>query len=205
MGRPKPEVRCCVMHVGLGIADSQLQASNFVLLTSQTLTCLPDYMPEKFINNILFIFTENNTMMKISIGSDHAGYELKEVIIKYLNNAWHKVENEGPFSSESVDYPDYAHKTARKVNDGNCDMGILICGTGNGVSMTANKHINVRAALCWNVEIAKLAREHNDANILALPARFITKEDTLEMVKVFLETKFEGGRHQKRIEKIKNL
>ena len=144
-------------------------------------------------------------MMKISIGSDHAGYELKEVIIKYLNNAWHKVENEGPFSTESVDYPDYAHKTAKKVNDGNCDMGILICGTGNGVSMTANKYINVRAALCWNVEIAKLAREHNDANILALPARFITKEDALEMVKTFLETKFEGGRHLNRINKIKEL
>jgi len=143
--------------------------------------------------------------MKISIASDHAGYELKEVIIKYLNNAWHKVENEGPFNSDSVDYPDYAHKTAKKVNDGNCDMGILICGTGNGVSMTANKYINVRAALCWNSEIAKLAREHNDANILAIPARFITHEEAIKMTELFIKTTFEGGRHKIRIDKIKNI
>lgn len=143
--------------------------------------------------------------MKISIASDHAGYELKEILIKWLNNAWHKVENEGPFSKESVDYPDYAHKTAKKVNDGNCDLGVVICGTGNGVSMTANKYLNVRAALCWNTEIAQLAREHNDANILAIPARYISPEDAVKMLEIFIKTPFEGGRHKNRIEKIKNI
>ena len=143
--------------------------------------------------------------MNISIASDHAGYEIKEILIKWLNNAWHKVENEGPFSNDSVDYPDYAHKTAKKVNEGKIEMGVVICGTGNGVSMTANKYNNVRAALCWNSEIAKLARQHNNANILAVPARFITAEEAINILDTFIKTPFEGGRHKIRIDKIKNL
>jgi len=143
--------------------------------------------------------------MIITIASDHAGYELKECIVEWLLKQGHTVENEGPFNSESVDYPDFAHISANKVNTGKSEKGIIICGTGNGVSITANKYINVRAALCWIPEIAKLAREHNDANIITLPARFITKESAIDMVKIFLSTAFEGGRHKKRIDKIKEI
>jgi len=141
--------------------------------------------------------------MKISVASDHAGYELKEIIIKWLKEKGYEVTDEGPFSVGSVDYPDYAHKTASKVNGGECERGIVICGSGNGVSMTANKYINVRAALCWNEEIVTLARQHNDANILGLPARFISAEEALKMTELFFTVPFEGGRHQTRIEKIK--
>ena len=139
--------------------------------------------------------------MKIIIASDHAGYQLKENIIKHFADdiEW---ENLGTYSSESVDYPDYAHPLAEKISSGENKYGILICGTGNGIGMTANKHANVRAALCWNVEIAALARQHNDANVLVLPARFITDEDAFNVVKTFFSTSFEGGRHQRRVEKI---
>ncbi len=140
--------------------------------------------------------------MKISIGSDHAGYELKEVIIKYLNNAWHKVENEGPFSSESVDYPDYAHPVASAVEDGVAAFGILLCGSANGVAITANKHQGVRAAICWGEELAQLARKHNNANIICIPARFVREGDAEKMVGIFMTTDFEGGRHLHRVEKI---
>lgn len=150
-------------------------------------------------------FAQNKSIMTITIASDHAGYELKEIIVKWLEKEGYKVENEGPFNTESVDYPDFAHISAEKVNSGKTERGIIICGTGNGVSITANKYINVRAALCWNTEIAKLAREHNDANILTLPARFINETTALEMVRIFLNTPFEGGRHKKRIDKIKEL
>jgi ribose 5-phosphate isomerase B len=141
--------------------------------------------------------------MKISVASDHAGYELKEIIIKWLNEKGFEVINEGPFSDQSVDYPDYAHITASKVNNGSCERGIVICGSGNGVSMTANKYNNVRAALCWNEEIAKLARQHNDANILGLPARFISAEEAIKMTEIFFSVPFEGGRHQIRVDKIR--
>jgi ribose 5-phosphate isomerase B len=139
--------------------------------------------------------------MKIIIASDHAGYQLKENIIKHFSNDF-EWENLGTYSSESVDYPDYAHPLAEKIASGENKYGILICGTGNGIGMTANKHAGVRAALCWNVEIAALARQHNDANVLVLPARFITDEDAFNVVKTFFSTEFEGGRHQRRVEKI---
>jgi len=140
--------------------------------------------------------------MKLVIGGDHAGYELKQELISYLQDHGHEVDDKGPFSTASVDYPDFAHLVAKDIEAGNAELGILICGSANGVAMTANKHPHIRAAIAWTTEIAKLARSHNDANILCLPARFITVESAKEMVDVFLETKFEGGRHQNRVNKI---
>lgn len=137
--------------------------------------------------------------MNIVIGSDHAGFEMKQYIIENLIN---QINDYGTHSSEAVDYPDIAHRLSSDVNSEKYDFGILICGSGNGMTMTANKYYNIRCALCWNEDITKLARQHNDANIIALPSRFITKEDALKFVKIFLYTKFEGGRHQRRIEKI---
>ena len=138
--------------------------------------------------------------MNISIGNDHAGVELKQNILKELQE--HKVKNYGTNSSESVDYPDFIHPVAKDVEINKADIGIIICGSGNGASMTANKYKNVRSARAWNKEICELARKHNNANILSIPARFIKKEDALEIVRIFLETEFEGGRHKKRINKI---
>ncbi len=140
--------------------------------------------------------------MTIAIGSDHAGFEYKELIIKYLNKISHTTLNKGTFSADSVDYADFSHPVAKDVEDKVADVGILICGSGNGVCMTANKHSHVRAALCWTTELAGLARQHNDANILCIPARFVSKRMAQNMVKKFLESSFEGGRHQKRIDKI---
>jgi ribose 5-phosphate isomerase B len=140
--------------------------------------------------------------MKISISSDHAGFELKQIIIDWLKNKNIEVNDEGCFSSESVDYPDYAHKVGKKVNEGIVNFGIVICGSGNGVNMVVNKYSSVRSALCWEVEIAKLARLHNNANICAIPARFISSEKALLIIDVFLNTAFEGGRHLTRINKI---
>ena len=140
--------------------------------------------------------------MKISIGNDHAGVDYKKHIVEYLNEENIEVENYGTDSAESVDYPDFAHPVSKDVSDGESDLGILICGSGNGVCMTANKYKNVRAALCWNKELAQLGRTHNDANIVCIPARFITKEEAVEIVKTFVNEEFEGGRHQRRVEKI---
>ncbi len=140
--------------------------------------------------------------MIIGMASDHAGFELKEYIKKELFSMGYDVKDYGTHSEESVDYPDYAHPLASDISDGKLRIGVLICGTGNGISMTANKHRNVRCALCWEPEIARLARQHNDANVLAMPGRFISKEKALESVKVFLDTDFEGGRHQRRVDKI---
>lgn len=140
--------------------------------------------------------------MKASIGCDHAAYELKNEIASYLESKGIEVEDRGCFSSESADYADYAHKVARDVTSGEADFGILMCGSGNGISMAANKWPGVRAALCWSPEIANMARLHNDANILSMPARYISLEDAKKCVDEFVETKFEGGRHAKRIEKI---
>ena len=137
----------------------------------------------------------------IPIGSDHAGFELKKSIINFLTNKGYELEDFGCYSEESIDYPDYGHPVAEKVTEKNC-LGIVICGSGNGINMTVNKHQAVRSALCWNVEIAQLAREHNDANILALPARFLSEEEALKIVDVFFSTDFEGGRHQRRVDKI---
>lgn len=140
--------------------------------------------------------------MKIAIGNDHAGTEYKLAVIGLLKSKNIEVTNYGTDGSDSVDYPDFVHPVAKDVVDGTVDSGIIICGSGNGASMTANKHQKIRCALCWTKEIVQLAREHNDANILSLPARFISLPQALEMVNVFLDTKFEGGRHERRIEKI---
>ena len=138
----------------------------------------------------------------IPIGADHAGFQLKEVIKNYLIEKGYEVKDFGCFSEESIDYPDYGHPVALMVSENKGMLGILICGSGNGINMTANKHQGVRSALCWRKEIAELARLHNDANIIALPARFVNEEEAKEMVDVFLLTDFEGGRHAKRVDKI---
>ncbi|CAN0602353.1 unnamed protein product [Ectocarpus sp. 12 AP-2014] len=140
--------------------------------------------------------------MKIAIGNDHAGTAYKLAIIGLLKSLQVEVINYGTDGTDSVDYPDFSHPVALDVEEGNVDFGILICGSGNGACMTANKQQNVRAALCWTKEITKLAREHNDANILSLPARYIALPQALEMVSTFLNTSFDGGRHERRIEKI---
>ncbi|MBG40006.1 MAG: ribose 5-phosphate isomerase B [Flavobacteriales bacterium] len=139
--------------------------------------------------------------MKIIIGSDHAGVDYKQKITKHLKNQNHNVKDVGTFGTESVDYPDYAHLVSKDVSE-HKSLGILICGSGNGVSMAANKHKKIRAALCWNKEISKLARQHNDANIISLPARFLSINECIELVEVFINEPFEGGRHEKRVKKI---
>jgi ribose 5-phosphate isomerase B len=138
----------------------------------------------------------------IPIGADHAGFNLKGKIIEFLESKGYQVEDFGCFSEESIDYPDFAHPVAELIEQNTGMLGILICGSGNGINMTANKHKGIRSALCWNTEIAALARQHNDANIMALPARFISEQEALEIVETFLGTAFEGGRHQRRIDKI---
>ena len=140
--------------------------------------------------------------MIIPIGSDHAGFQTKQVLISFLTSLGYEVKDYGCFSEDSIDYPDYAHPVAQHIEATPGSLGILLCGSGNGISMTANKHQAIRCALCWTPEIAELARQHNDANIIALPARFITEEAAKEMVQVFLNTAFEGGRHGNRVAKI---
>lgn len=139
--------------------------------------------------------------MKIHIGSDHAGVELKELIKKHFDGKF-EFEDEGTFTTESVDYPDFAHAVAQKVLEDGGSLGILICGTGNGMAITANKHADIRAALCWAPEIAALAKQHNNANIIVLPARFIPSDVAIATLTAFFEAEFEGGRHQRRIDKI---
>lgn len=138
----------------------------------------------------------------IAICSDHAGYELKSIIEGYLEANNKEFEDFGTSSADSCDYPDFAHPCAVAVESGRCYPGIAMCGSGNGIAMTLNKHQGIRAALCWNTELAELARKHNDANVLVLPARFIAPEVALAIVDAFLNTPFEGGRHQRRIDKI---
>lgn len=141
--------------------------------------------------------------MKIAIGSDHAGFELKAIITQYLKeNKGFEIKDFGCYSTESMDYPDSAHPVCKSIEKGENNLGILICGSGNGMAMAANKHSSIRAGLCWTPEIAELARQHNDANILVLPARFISQELALEIVDCFFNAKFEGGRHQRRVDKI---
>jgi len=140
--------------------------------------------------------------MKIAIGGDHAGFIFKEEIIKMLSSQGHEVKDFGPFSEASVDYPDLAHPVALSVEKGETQFGILICGSGNGVAITANKHQGIRAALCWTEDLGLLARQHNDANILCLPARFIDIDLAKKIVNNFLSMEFEGGRHQNRVDKI---
>lgn len=140
--------------------------------------------------------------IKIALASDHAGYECKLEIIKYLKELGYEYKDFGTFSIESTDYPDWIHPMARAISNGDYQIGISFCGTGNGINMTANKHQKIRSALCWIPEIATLARSHNDANICALPARYVTVDEAREIVKAFLSAKFEGGRHLRRIQKI---
>lgn len=140
--------------------------------------------------------------MTFSIGNDHAGVAYKNAIIDFLQSKGHNVLNHGTDAPESVDYPDFIHPVAEDVSEGKVDLGIIICGSGNGAAMTANKHQKVRAALCWTKEIVALAREHNNANILSLPARFISIPQALAMVETYINTDFEGGRHQGRIDKM---
>ena len=143
-----------------------------------------------------------DTHTQLVIGGDHAGYEYKEFLKDTIMALGFAIDDKGPHSNASVDYPDYAHPVAKAVNDGTSAVGILICGSGNGVCMTANKEPKVRAALCWNVELAALSRQHNNANVLCIPARFVDKETAQAMVQTFLTTAFEGGRHEKRVAKI---
>lgn len=140
--------------------------------------------------------------MKIAIGNDHAGPDYKHAIVAYLESQGHEVTNYGTDTTDSVDYPDFGHLVAKDVEIGTVDFGIVICGSGNGIAMSVNKHKNVRAALCWMKEIAALARQHNDANVISIPARYTSENQALEMVKTFLTTDFEGGRHQRRVDKI---
>ncbi len=140
--------------------------------------------------------------MKIGIGGDHAGFFYKDKLIKHLQDAGHQMDDFGPSSDNSVDYPDHVHPLATSITDGSNELGILICGSGNGVAMTANKHNGIRAALCWNSEISSLSRQHNDANIICIPARFLAYEYAESIVDIFVSTSFEGGRHQNRVDKI---
>lgn len=141
-------------------------------------------------------------MEKVAFASDHAGFELKEFIEEYMRSKGFEIVDFGTFSEESCDYPDFAHPAAEAVESGDCSFGIAMCGSGNGISMTLNKHQGIRAALCWLPELASLAKQHNNANILVMPARFISKDEALKIVDAYLEAAFEGGRHQRRIEKI---
>ena len=140
--------------------------------------------------------------MKISIGNDHAGTDYKKAIVTFLESKNNEVVNHGTDTFESVDYPDFGHKIAFDVEKKIADFGIVICGSGNGINMTVNKHQGIRAALCWTKEIAALARQHNDANIISIPARFTSIQQAIEMVDTFLNTEFEGGRHATRVGKI---
>lgn len=140
--------------------------------------------------------------MTISIGNDHAGTDYKKIIVTHLKSKGHTITNHGTDSNDSVDYPDFVHPVAKDIESKIADFGIIICGSGNGANMTANKHQGVRSALCWSNEIAALARQHNNANVLSIPARFTAPHQAIDMVDTFLETHFEGGRHQNRINKI---
>lgn len=141
--------------------------------------------------------------MKIAIGGDHAGYDLKLKVIEKLEKEGHEVKDFGPYSADSCDYPDYVHPLAQAVEAGEFKFGIVICGSGNGVNMVANKYQGIRSGLCWEPELAEMTRLHNDANVLAVPARYIPEEKGLAIVDAFINTEFEGGRHQKRVDKIK--
>jgi ribose 5-phosphate isomerase B len=139
---------------------------------------------------------------KIAIGGDHAGFEYKGKLVEKLTSLGYEVKDFGPFSSDSVDYPDYVHPLCLAIEKEEFDLGIVICGSGNGVAITANKHQGIRAALCWNEDLAALSRQHNNANVIALPARFISYEHAEKLSEIFLTTEFEGGRHQNRVNKI---
>lgn len=140
--------------------------------------------------------------MKVAIGGDHAGFEYKTELIKYLTEKGYEIKDFGPYSSESADYPDFAHPLATEVEKGTYELGVLICGSANGVAITANKHQGIRAAIVWKNQLAALARQHNNANVVCLPARFISLDEAKQFTDTFLTTAFEGGRHQRRVDKI---
>ena len=139
---------------------------------------------------------------KLGIACDHAAYELKEFLVGYLASKGFEVKDFGTHSEESCDYPDFAHALGEAIDNGELERGVALCGSGEGISMTLNKHQAVRAALCWIPEIAKLSRQHNNSNVLCMPARFISNDEALEMLNIWLETEFEGGRHQRRLDKM---
>ncbi|MEA2042665.1 MAG: ribose 5-phosphate isomerase B [Bacteroidota bacterium] len=143
-------------------------------------------------------------MKKIAFACDHAGVKIKKFLMQNLESAGHSTKDFGTFSEESVDYPDFAHPMAAAVENNEYDFGVSLCGSGNGINMTVNKHQGIRSALCWNVEISELARAHNDANICAIPARFVSEEEAQKILDAFLRVEFDGGRHQRRIDKIPN-
>ena len=143
-----------------------------------------------------------STSLPIAIGSDHAGFAYKEALIQWLTDSGYQVKDWGAYTTDSVDYPDFAHPVSSMVENGEAAFGILLCGSANGVAMTANKHSGIRAGLCWLNEVASLVRQHNDANILCIPARFVSLQDAKEMVTTFINTPFEGGRHANRVNKI---
>ncbi len=143
-----------------------------------------------------------DTLKMIGICSDHAGYELKSFVSEWLKSKGYDVKDFGTHSTDSCDYPDFAHPLALSIEAGDCDLGVAVCGSGNGINMTLNKHQGIRAALCWIEEIARLARLHNDANVLVMPGRFISTQEADKILSAFFRTEFEGGRHQKRIDKI---
>lgn len=154
-----------------------------------------------FIQKAIFTIMRKEIKV-IGIACDHAGFSMKEIIKKHLTQHSIEVIDFGTHSKESMDYPDVAHPLANAIEDNNFQLGIALCGSGNGISMTLNKHKNIRAALCWNKELAQLARQHNNANILSLPARFIDEQKAIEIVEAFLSAEFEGGRHLRRVQKI---
>lgn len=155
---------------------------------------------------LFFIFVGQTTNKmktnKIAVACDHAGYETKVKIIEHLKEKGYEITDFGTYSAESSDYADYAHPLASAVENREFELGVTLCGSGNGINMTVNKHRGIRAALCWNAEISELARRHNDANICAVPARFVSIEDAIEIIDIFLNTGFDGGRHLRRIKKI---
>ena len=140
--------------------------------------------------------------MIIAIGNDHAGLETKEKIQEYLLEQGHEVINKGYDGDERVDYPDFIHPVSKEIKEGKAEMGVIVCGSGNGAAMTANKHKGIRAAICWSNEIAELARQHNNANIISIPSRFLSEQETINIIEVFFKTSFEGGRHKIRVDKI---
>ena len=140
--------------------------------------------------------------MKIAFASDHAGYKIKKKLIDHLLKNGYQIKDFGTDSEESCDYPDFAHPMAESVENHEFDFGISLCGSGNGINMVANKYQGIRSALCWNIEISKLARQHNDANVCAIPARFVSEKEAVDILNAFLNTDFEGGRHQRRVDKI---
>ncbi|MBK8806856.1 MAG: ribose 5-phosphate isomerase B [Bacteroidales bacterium] len=139
---------------------------------------------------------------KIALAADHAGFHMKELVRKHLSKEGYEVKDFGAHSDEDVDYPDFAHLLAYAIEKSEYDLGFIFCGTGNGINMTVNKHQNIRSGLCWNTEVAEMARAHNNSNVCAIPARFITSNEVLKIVKVYLNTEFEGGRHERRVNKI---